>query len=541
MKKTWTAMLILGLIGLRSGATILYRMTFDHTGAAGGEANAIYTAGPGDLLDPHQSVIRYGTNPVPQIVASDGPQGGCALVTATQLPGSGQGPGYTAATTNSKLYFVHGGHDRGLTLEAVFRATAWTANGWGGMVNYNNQHFLGFAWGTKNNPHIKFAVNNIGVITNVPAESLCDDAWHHVAGVWTRDADGVTGRLEIFLDGVSVSSHAVPIPASAITIPTGGWGFSAEGYTTPPRLRSFIGELDAAAVADDVRGPGRFLVAGCDADVFPDLYTEDFATGWSNGVAGFMGSGAAVPGRWTLRDGELSKWQVMETGTPQGLALAFTNGSFNSSWWPTGMQTPFRFPVTGPVTVEFSARMRIACNAVSGKIWDARIHLMTRDQNGYGLSLKRSLDSLAHGADNKVYVRIIKYRGCTVALGTGSTSDWAEGDGASATDEVMVADADETGFIRLHVRLTQEEPNGPVTVRLWHTESGVADTSLQNPDLTWMDDGSRFGAILNLRELNWLGVNAEAQGSPNGPDAGVWFDDLRVERIRRSGMVMEIR
>jgi len=67
-------MLILGLIGLRSGATILYRMTFDHTGAAGGEANAIYTAGPGDLLDPHQSVIRYGTNPVPQIVASDGPQ-----------------------------------------------------------------------------------------------------------------------------------------------------------------------------------------------------------------------------------------------------------------------------------------------------------------------------------------------------------------------------------------------------------------------------------------------------------------------------------
>jgi hypothetical protein len=363
-----------------------------------------------------------------------------------------------------------------------------------------------------------------------------------VAGVWTRDEDGANGRLEIFLDGVSAASRAVPIPGSAITIPTGGWGFSAEGYTTPPRLRSFIGKLDAAAVADDVRGPGRFLVAARDAELFPDLHTEDFASGWSNGVAGFTGSGAAVPGRWALREGELGKWQVMDTGAPQGLALAFTNGSHNSGWWPTGMQAPFRFPAAGPVTVEFSARVRIACNATSGKIWDARIHLMSRDQNGYGLAVKRSLDPGTHGADNKVYARIIKYRGCKAALGTGTTSDWTDSEGASASGEAMTADAGETDFIRLHVRLSQEEPNGPVTVRLWHTESGAADTSLQNPDLAWTDDGSLFGAVLNLRELNWLGVNAEEQSSlPNGPDAGVWFDDLRVELIRRGGTLIGVR
>ncbi|MDX9867267.1 MAG: LamG-like jellyroll fold domain-containing protein, partial [Kiritimatiellia bacterium] len=463
MRKTRAFMLILGLIASRSGATLLYRLTFDHTGAVGGEADAIYTSGPGDLLDPHQWVTRYGTNPVPQIAASDGPQGGGALVTAAQLAGSGQGPGYTSSTTNNKAYFVHGGHDRGLTLEAVFRATAWTANGWGGMVNYNNEHFLGFAWGTKDHPHIRFQVKSVGVITNIPAASLCDDAWHHVAGVWTRDADGANGRLEIFLDGVPAASRAVPIPGSAITIPTGGWGFSAEGYTTPPRLRSFIGKLDAAAVTDDVRGPGRFLLAGHDADALPDLYTEDFASGWSNGVAGFTGSGAAVPGRWALRDGELGKWQVMDTGAPQGLALAFTNGSHNSSWWQTGMQTPFRFPATGPVTAEFSARVRIACNAVSGKVWDARIHLMSRDQNGYGLAVKRSLYSASHGADNKVYTRIIKFRGSTAALGIGSTSNWTESEGADATGEVVVADAGETDFIRLHVRLSQETSGGPVT------------------------------------------------------------------------------
>ncbi len=522
------------LVGARSGATVIYRLTFDNTGTPGGPANASYTAASEDIVDMHQAITRYGTNPVPQIAVSTGPQGGGAFVTAAQLAGSAQGPGYTTDNTNNKAYFIHPVAGRGLTLEALFNATAWTKDGWGGMVNYNNEHFLGFSWGAANKPDLKFSVKSVGVITNVPPVSLCDGAWHHVAGVWTRNADGANGKLEIFLDGVSVTNRLIPIPAGDITIPTGGWGFSAEGYTVPPRLRSFIGKLDAAAVADEARSPGNFLLQENAASLIPDVYTEDFESGWTNGASGF--TGGAFPGNWALRSSALGSWQVQDLGSPTYTALAYTNGSHNNGWWPIGGQYPLRVRPGQPVTVELSARMRLMCNATSGRSWKGWLYLMNRDLNGYGLCVTRGLNA-------PTYARVIKYRGSTAALGTSATGNWTESEGANATADTQVGATADEGFVRLHLRFEQDADGQPVTVKLWHTESGVPDSSKAFPDRTWLEDGTAFGGILNLRDLQWVGVNAEETSGvapQNGPGAGVWWDDLRVELIRETGTVIAV-
>jgi len=274
---------------------------------------------------------------------------------------------------------------------------------------------------------------------------------------------------------------------------------------------------------------------------FPDVYTEDFESGWTNGPSGF--SGGAFPGRWAFRNSGLGSWQVQDLGSPYSRALAFTNGSFNSSWWPTGGQYPFRIRPGKPVVVELSARMRLKCYTTSGSIWKGWLYLMDRDLNGYGVRLLRSLSSSTHAADNKTYAQVIKYRGSTAALGSASTASWTDSEGTLVTGEAAVGEAADEGFIHVHLRFEQTADGQPITVKLWHTESSVPDSSKASPDLMWVEDGSTYGSILNVRGLQWVGVNAEeSSGSAQqgGPGAGVWLDDLRLELIREKGTVVAI-
>jgi hypothetical protein len=333
--------------------------------------------------------------------------------------------------------------------------------------------------------------------------------------------------VEIFVDYVSVTSKAVAVVSAPSFSPT-YFGFGTEGWNSAtPRQRYFRGMIDAAAISDEVLGPGSFVLQRSSADLFPDAYTEDFETGWTNGAGGTLVNGA-FPGRWAARDPGLGEWLVADVGSPQYKTLAFTNDAFNNSWWSIGGQYPFRLKQGKPVAIELNARIRQI--AGSGMGWQGVLYLMNRNQNGYGLKLQRSLQNGFHGADNHNYVTIIKYRNSTVALGETGTPSWANSEGDEPVSQLRIGTAYD-GFINFHLRFEQRGDGQPVTVRLWHTESNSADTSRGTPDLKWVDDGTLFGSILNVRDLQWVGVNAERTGGTTMPNTGVWFDDLRIEAV----------
>jgi hypothetical protein len=501
-------------------ASLLYRLTFDNDGQPGGNANSNYTASADDFIDMHQGLTRYGTNPIPQIVASTGPQGGKAMVT-TGAGWTDPGPGYTSDNTNSKAYTVFS--FGGLTLEAIAKADSWSPSGWWwgspGMVNCRNGLVLGFSGSAGNSPDLFFTVDP-DTLTYTSPTPLANGAWHHYAGVWTRNADG-TKKMEIFVDNVSVTSKVTT--ASPTAIPSAPWGFAAEGDAVPPRSRSWYGTMDAAAVSDEALSPGRFVLQ--QTFTFPDVYSENFESGFTNGATGsFDGNGAAVPGRWAMR--APANWQVMDLGAPRYKTLAFTNGAFNSTWWPIGAQVPFRLRQDRPITIDLSARVQVS--VAGSTIWQGWLYFADRDLNGYGVRLVRN----GNGGDQKYYAKIIKYCGSTSALGSGVVANWTDSEGFDTTNSYALVGTASDGFVRMHVRLTQMADGQPITVKLWHAESGVADTSVANPDQTWVDDGTAAGSILNLRSLNWVGVNAEEDSNKgNAPAAGVWFDDISVQSV----------
>lgn len=526
----WLMGMVLVAMGMgipRAEATMLYRITYDNDGVAGGNANSTYTPTIYDIVDMHCPLIRWGTNPVPQIVTSTGPQGGLAIVSAAQTPANPVG--YNSSWANAKSYGIHAVTGRGLTLEAIAKATSWTSGWPGGLVNQANTPYMGFDGGSANSPNIRFSCA-AGELIYIATNSLANGTWHHYAGVWTRDAGGSQGKLEIFVDYASVTSKVVAVISSQ-WVDVGHWGFGTEGLNGDPiRTRSWFGTLDAAALSDEVLGTGSFVLQRSNADLMPDLYTENFESGWTNGATGYILNGA-IPGRWAGRETGFGGWLISDVGSPQFKTLVFTNGAFNNHWWTLGGQYPFRLRQDKPVIIELSARIKQI--ASSGMGWTGWLYLMNRDQNGYGLKLQRSLQGGFHGADNHNYATITKFRGSATAIGENGTPAWTDTEGAEPTSSFVKIGTAYDGFINVHVRLTQNADGQPITVKLWHTESNLADTSLGSPDLTWVESGTTFGSILNLRDLNWVGVNAECEANPgNGPNAGVWFDDIRVESVQ---------
>ncbi len=163
--------------------------------------------------------------------------------------------------------------------------------------------------------------------------------------------------------------------------------------------------------------------------------------------------------------------------------------------------------------------------------WQSRLILMGRDQNGYGVRLRRSQHPGFGTWDDNNYATIIKARGNTKYLGDQEGATWTESEGATPTSEAQVGTAYD-GFIHYYLRLEQATDGDDVTIKLWHTNSNDTATSVDNPDLEWVEDGSAYGSILDLRDLHWVGLTSEcSSGNQNGPGAGAWFDDVRVEYI----------
>lgn len=242
----------------------LFRLTFDAESGA-----PVYEGALDDILPRGLIVKRMpeGDGVPPEMEASDGFQGGRALVLNPSARGRNQGyyierkhppfPGFPASGVISNV--------TGLTQEAIVyfpqfepgKGEIMSQWGVGGM-----QPCLFLKSNTWNAPNIRFSVAGVGMECN-PGPSFLG-RWHHIAGVFNLAAGQF--ELEIFLDGKSLGKHTEAKPASqhaGYLVPYRGVSIgthvlAAEKSTQSSRTP--VGKIDAVAFTLEALDPKTFVL-----------------------------------------------------------------------------------------------------------------------------------------------------------------------------------------------------------------------------------------------------------------------------------------
>jgi hypothetical protein len=236
-----------------------------------------------------------------------------------------------------------------------------------------------------------------------------------------------------------------------------------------------------------------------------DLYQENFDANWVNDTAtGRLDEKGTFPEAWAFRLHGAGMWLMVDAPEPQKKVLQFKGESFNNGWWSGGG----RHGVVCPAgkTIQLDGWIREATPAKNVDI--AYLWLSTPEQNGYGLVAIRS-NAYEHSNDlndNKNYVTLVKYRDNTVKFGENPTCDWKTQDGDRPKAPVAVETAND-GYLHYFLQLKQKAAGAPVEIALFYKDT-------KNPPvMTWTDDGTQFGPVIDVSNLSHVGVTAE-----NGKD-----------------------
>ena len=260
----WILVVIMvGWAALPVPADVVYKLTFDNPKNAADAADT-YVPAQADVVPKEADIVRLSspTQPPtrPTLITSEGFQGGQAI--KLQRPADGGNCGYLVKS-GPKHYELP--PDGGITLEAIVFIDGYDpahSAGFGGIVG---------AWGfgglspdlmlmpgTVNNPSVQFAIGWHGQsIQYAPPQSLVG-AWHHLAGVYTRNAGPQKHKIALFIDGKLVAEKEYEAHRYQTFVP---YGF-AIGVNAPSadRGRVLNGKLDAIVVTDDARKPETFVL-----------------------------------------------------------------------------------------------------------------------------------------------------------------------------------------------------------------------------------------------------------------------------------------
>ena len=251
------------------GAGTVFKLTFDADGTSGGPADAKYTTGTGDVVPASMTLDRMDGKDVPAtvpgIVDSNGLQGGKALKLVR--PTDGSNAGYFLVNT-ANFYDLPA--DGGLTVEAVVFVDGYDPNPSSGFQGLVSQYGTGgimpdlsLVSGTENNPAISFSLGWYGQNLKYAPPASMVGAWHHLAGVYKRnagnDAAGAPqSSMELFVDGKSVAIQVFPVNAYQTFVP-GNFGIGMNAPTAATG-RILCGKLDAVALSDAPLAPEAFLL-----------------------------------------------------------------------------------------------------------------------------------------------------------------------------------------------------------------------------------------------------------------------------------------
>ncbi|MEI8197689.1 MAG: fibronectin type III domain-containing protein, partial [Phycisphaerae bacterium] len=292
----------------------VYEVTFDAMPAGNGanpynNAMAPYDALPSTNpgLAPLTRLDGNGGTLIPQIVPSTGPQGGMAL--SLGVPSSGN-VGYLVSrgVTGTNLIW----DPAGLTIEMDVNLTSYTNTGLpvGGVSQWGTGGMLPglfFYGGTTNNPAIEFGLNQNATFENItysPPSSIIG-AWHHIAGVYVDKAGNGQSRLELWIDGVAVSTFNYPEdPANQILVQT-GWSFGVNG----PEIangRVVSGLMDAATITASPLNPATFTINHLTIPTLP------------TGVNATPVSASQINLNWTASLGTVAGYNIYRGTTPGG-------------------------------------------------------------------------------------------------------------------------------------------------------------------------------------------------------------------------------
>ncbi|MEI8195504.1 MAG: LamG-like jellyroll fold domain-containing protein [Phycisphaerae bacterium] len=243
-------------------ADVVYKLTFDNPKNA--EATAeVYVPARGDVVPKEADVVRLAatTQPAcPALVASDGFQGGQAI--QLQRPSDGSNCGYHIKT-GPKHYELP--PDGGISLEAIVFIDGYDpqpSSGVAGIVGATGvgglSPDLALIPGELNKPTVQFSIawHNQSV-KYTPPQSLCG-AWHHLAGVYTRNAGPKKHKIALFIDGKLVAEKEYDAHPYQTFVPVGfALGVNAPNAT---KGRVLQGKIDAIVITDDVRKPATFIL-----------------------------------------------------------------------------------------------------------------------------------------------------------------------------------------------------------------------------------------------------------------------------------------
>jgi hypothetical protein len=238
-------------------------------------------------------------------------------------------------------------------------------------------------------------------------------------------------------------------------------------------------------------------------------FVEEFSL-LVNGADGTMAGQGAKRNGWSVRVGEY--WKVNTDKDNLVLSRVMNHVSY---WDNLGKA--HGLPVGKATHLELSFDCALSGNFASALVWFA-----DTTQNGYGITASYI---------NYDYARIAKLRGSITGFGTIPewTHQWGDQYPAPPAEAVQCG-LHNKNMITYHMRLEQEAAGQPVRVTFWFTGSAVLnnelfkDQSYDQPAVTWTDDGTAIGKVIDLRTLTHIGITAQ-----NTPEGDVRLDNIRVK------------
>ena len=248
-----------------------------------------------------------------------------------------------------------------------------------------------------------------------------------------------------------------------------------------------------------------------------EVFLEDFDQGWSNDPeTKQLGAHGVWPSSWAFRLKNPVTWAVVESGGPQKKVLEFKGESFNNSWWSVGVSHGVGCAPGKSVQLDGWIREATPTSGMDA----AYLWLSTPEQNGYGITAIRSnaIDGPPEKTnDGNNYAGIFKYRGSTVKFGESGLPEWTNQRGELPVPVASVEAASDE-YLHFFLRLKQAAKGASVEIALYYNSTDSP------PVMTWTDDGTKFGAVIDIENLTWVGITAA-----NGPiPHRIQFDAIRV-------------
>ena len=205
-------------------------------GAPSGEASLwSFNEGTGQTAASSQDPLLDGS-------LVDGATWGTSVVSGGVLVLDQPGARVTVQGTLGNVAALSVGTDNQLTASAWFRSADPFTNGPNPKILYRNEALGGYWMGLSNpgDPLVEFVHTDVASGTStvsVPAASLLDNTWHHVAGVIDD------GDMHLYVDGVLVGSTS-GLQTTSITLED----FSIGGDSDGRALNDFQGAIDDVSI-----------------------------------------------------------------------------------------------------------------------------------------------------------------------------------------------------------------------------------------------------------------------------------------------------